>query len=239
MDAVFAIDMSLKSKLSIPAEKTFLKNLAKTITTAGKDNEIALISYSTDSTISYPFQDQFDFSSFSRTVDNLAATDNGRSIDNALIKAYEELFKPRHIESNTIPHNQLVKKGNGIYKNEFNSLLGEGIKNINSNLLPSLPITNTKNQVTAKKNKLLVLFVAGGQSENNENILPKDAARLLYDLGIHIIIVAFNETNKKVVDIVNNNKENIYKQYEGKGVADIWSNLCHRFKEGELLLTTK
>ena len=63
------------------------------------------------------------------------------------------------------------------------------------------------------------------------SILPKDAVRLLYDIGVHVVLVVFNETNKPVADVVRN-EENIYKFRSGDSLSTLWKSLCRFFKRG-------
>ena len=88
----------------------------------------------------------------------------------------------------------------------------------------------TFNQKLPKK--LFVLFTSGGHVDNVNSVLPEDAARLLYDLDVEILVVAFNSTNEDVINIVRGNKENFYTYRDG-GVLGIWNYICDTFGTSE------
>ena len=64
------------------------------------------------------------------------------------------------------------------------------------------------------------------------SVLPEDAARLLYDLDVEILVVAFNSTNQDVINIVRGNQENFYTYRDG-GDLEIWNYICDTFKTSE------
>ena len=88
----------------------------------------------------------------------------------------------------------------------------------------------TFNQKLPKK--LFVLFTAGDHVDTVNSVLPEDAARLLYDLDVEILVVAFNSTNQDVINIVRGNQENFYTYRDG-GDLEIWNYICDTFKTSE------
>jgi len=83
--------------------------------------------------------------------------------------------------------------------------------------------------ITSKRNKLFVLFTAGKQGDKSATILPTEAARLLVDLGVHIVVVAFDETDAKVTDIASTG-DDLYKIYRGDKLTNVWEKICKKFK---------
>ena len=88
----------------------------------------------------------------------------------------------------------------------------------------------TFNQKLPKK--LFVLFTSGGHVDTVNSVLPEDAARLLYDLDVEILVVAFNSTNQDVINIVRAKKENFYTYRDGE-VLGIWNYICDTFETSE------
>ena len=79
------------------------------------------------------------------------------------------------------------------------------------------------------KHKLFVLFTAGKQKNKGKPILPKDAARLLKDIGVQIVVVDFDETDPTVA-AVSSSPEDDAKVRGWFTQQSLWANICGRLK---------
>lgn len=227
LDAVFAVDMSISSLSHHNDEKRLLKVLTESIASSSRSNNVALVSYGGMAQVSFQFQDTFNATFFSETVDKITPIDAGRRLDNAIIKAYEDLFKPRYSGTPTyLKKNSLNNIDPSVSNNLFNSL-GQPSTFSNSQI-PSAG----KDKFNNVKNKLFVVFIAGKHLQNGGDVLPRDAARLLHDLGIQILVVAFDETSKDVKEIVYN-KEDVHELYKSSNISDVWFNICQKFTKSK------
>lgn len=82
------------------------------------------------------------------------------------------------------------------------------------------------------QNKLFVLFTAGEQDSTKGSILPTEAARLLRDLGVHIVVLEFAPIKNQLIRDVATTQEDVFKMHEGDQLKSAWAKICAQFKEG-------
>ena len=214
LDMVFGVDMSSRSSSHFDSMKNFMEDFTKILSSYTKYLNLGSLKYGGEAVVTFPFQLKPSSSpsslneAFLRMVERLSAVDNGRSLDSALLKAYEAFFKPQH--------NQPA--GAHLTVDRIKELISAGREKI---------IRDGEQKLN--RNKLLVLLVGGNHINSDLDILPKHAARLLYDIGVQIIIVTFSEVDDQVKAIALNPNKDIFEANKGVSPVSLLKALCKRF----------
>ena len=234
-EAVFAADMSIKSSATFQQQKDLLKEFTNILANQGKDNQIGLVSYGGFSSAPFKFSPSFDVNAFHSVVDGLNAVDNGRRVDGAITKAYQEFFKPGYIlDGKNTPIGSMISKG-------VTNMgpLTSAVKQIKAMTYQGMNGGHPNRHGASQGPKLFVLFVAGSQIDDLLSILPRDAARLLQDLGVHILVIPFDKSamaDKKITSITQLKDYILYYENPDQAIQLAINNICKRFpKKGNLL----
>ena len=212
---VFGVDMSSRSSPHFDSMKNFMEDFTKMLSSYTKYLNLGSLKYGGKAVVTFPFQLKPSSSpsslneAFLRMVERLSAVDNGRSLDSALLKAYEAFFKPQH--SQPIGAHLTVDRIKELISGGREKILRDGEQKLN-------------------RNKLLVLLVGGNHINSGLDILPKHAARLLYDIGVQIIIITFSdEVDDQVKAIALNPNKDIFEANKGVSPVSLLKALCKRF----------
>lgn len=214
LDVVFGVDMSSRSSKHFKSIKTFMSDFSKSLSTHTKHLKLGSLKYGSEAVVTFPFKANAIESSslFFGMIEKLSVVDNGRSLDAALVTAYEMFFKPQH--------NRLASAH--LTVDRIKELITGGREKV---------IQDDRDQQNISRKKLFVLLVAGDHINSGLDVLPKHAARLLYDLGVQIVVVAFNnnEISGDVKSITRNPVTDIFRTKEGSLPIPLLKSLCKRF----------
>lgn len=87
----------------------------------------------------------------------------------------------------------------------------------------------TRDGEEINRKRLFVLMVAGKHLDNGLDIIPVHAARLLYDLGIQIMVVAFDDVGDQVTSIARNQRD-VFEMHKGDSMLKFMNEICNKFE---------
>ena len=225
--------MSSRSSKNFASIKTFMKDFSEGLFAHIKHLKLGALKYGSEAVVTFPFKANVVGSSavFVGMVERLSEVDSGRSLDAALVSAYEAFFKPEHNQPAGAVSTHLTV-------DRIKELIAGGREKV---------LQDDRDQQSINRKKLFVLLVAGDHIDSGINLLPKDAARLLYDLGVQIVVVAFNRNNNNnnnnnnddeigddVKAITRNPFTDIFRVKEGSLPIPLLKSLCKRFGTSKL-----
>jgi len=213
LDVVFGIDMSSTSRHRHQTMTRFLLDFSDALQKNTKYLNLGALKYGSEARVTFPYRTKHAATAFSQMVNRLDIVDNGRAVDAALAKAYDSFFKPRYNQKIGNVNAETLRKRMAAGNTDLRDLISTDGRTIN-------------------RRKLFVLLVSGSHIDNGGNILPVHTARLLYDLGVQIMVVAFDDIDTKVRSIAQN-PNYVFEFHKGKGIVQFMDKVCNQFESSK------
>ena len=218
LDVVFGIDMSTKSQHTHSTMSRFLLDFSDALHKNTNYLNLGSLEYGSEARVTFPYRTKPAAAAFSAMVKRLSVVDDGRAVDAALVTAYESFFKPRHNEKPGDINIEALRKRIAAGNTNLKDLISTDGRKIN-------------------RRKLFVLLVSGPHINNGGDVVPVHAARLLYDLGVQIMVVAFDDIDAKVKAIVQNPND-VFEFNRGKNIVHFMDEICNKFETSKYMIFT-